>query len=1202
MSDSSSSDSPPLKGTDSFNKLNKSVTPVALRTRQFSSQVSFRRAAELGQCKICPARFDSPLRLRKHVINHKSNAKRRKALEAIDSLYQSTPKPSVSPPTQPRTLFEKFKSSFPELFTQEMIRNPDPNTIFDSEASSSQFVSISDPIVPPIVSPPIQFDSQPSSSPLQDEIILTLNQLINSVTNILDRPSFTNSELSTRSLHPSVCNSTETSSTFNSQDALLPPPVDDVTDHVVSTPASSVALPPAASELQDPVSSSGSPAENSGMLFFNPKPQRGARDESSNSSASSELDHILNSTLHDSALSPEIALLRECVTAFPAARVSPDILELLLTPTQDSDVLLSPGPTASPPSTIVKSPPSDPAPIEISTPPAFSKKSYAQALKKVLAKCPFCEQKFYSQRTCDSHILSIHNPAAVAANQPLKSELPPINEKCLHAPSKNPKTKIIAPITNKSPKFITKVPSKVKTQDLPKVKAQDPPKPLLESSNRRSTIPPVTAYQRKILSLGELEKKPPTVKLFPNLPPYKFFCRHCQEYFPSDQSLADHIKSNHNLLLKFSDQTFHSKIVPIPGPDSGTNFNTSPIPTIVHPNQKVVVPQVEDHSDLVSPVKAFLENYYIPNPDNLKQKLIKKGCLLPNISKTISSSSSSNNTPPAAEINVSVEVHNKPPSQPSPPKQCNLCDFVARKKAGLRLHFYKEHRFHIIPPPAHLADKSEQIDVLPSQEDAPPAIATKKLPKKVSFKILTQPDDSTLTPEVLPPAPGFQDVDSDFQTPPPRRQIHSNQEIHVPPAKFVSFENSILKFSFPLQKKLSCPVPNCSASFGTRLWYLTNSSIKKHLNVFHKSKPSKVEYFCTICSSLIKKLPSKHHCLINNLVLPSDPVDDEVWVCDLCPDFSASTITAKRNHLAFHNRLKNSENKTPLIVPPSASKTKRNRKRRIQVLSEGIPGDTPLARPQRNSNEQPPAVEEEDLPFQEKLDLEQPSLLNSFMDPLDALFDVDEIDNILPTFETVVSDIVSVIQDHFKLSKPAASNDSKNKKSFKPFDPQDAQRVQKLYHWNRKRCVRNLQNPVSSRCSINKSELFEHFSKNWSPSSTLIDFPSVTPPDLPPVVDFLSPEMVFSCLQGCENSAPGPDLISYKHWREIDPRGIILSKIFNICLKIKKIPPSWKQSSCVLIPKKGDLSLTDNWRPISLSSTIYKLFTKCLTRTLQDWC
>ncbi|GFT12069.1 retrovirus-related Pol polyprotein from type-2 retrotransposable element R2DM, partial [Nephila pilipes] len=737
----------------------------------------------------------------------------------------------------------------------------------------------------------------------------------------------------------------------------------------------------------------------------------------------------------------------------------------------------------------------------------------------------------------------------------------------------------------------------------------DPPKKSANNCNRKSIIPPSTAYHRKILSLGELEKNPPTCSYLPKLPPYKFFCRHCQEYFPSDQSLTDHIKTNHNILLNISDQKFHSQIIPVLDSFSATTSNTFTKSTLVNKSQNIVVPQVEDHTDLVSPIKAFLENLYIPDPENLQNNPIKKGCLLPNITKTISNNSSSDSSPSADDIKVSAEIHNKPLSQPSPPRQCNLCDFVARKKAGLRLHFYKEHRFQIIPPPAHLVDDSDKIDVLPSQEDPPPVIGILNKSKKVSFNILadtptftTTPSDSPLPPDVLPPAHGFSDVDIDFQTPPPRRQTHIDPKIPVPPAKFVAFENSVLKFSFPLQKKLSCPVPNCSASFGTKLWYLTNSSIKKHLNVFHKSKPSKVEYFCTICNSTIKKLPSKHNCLINNLILPSDPVDDEVWVCDLCPDFSATSATAKRNHLASHNRQKILEDKTPLIVPPSASKTKKNRKKRIQVLSDGHPGDTPLARPQRNSNDPPPAEEEEHLPLQEKLDLEHPSLLVSFVEPLDALLDVDEIDNVLPTFENIVSDIVSVIQEHFHLSRPSASIQSKNKTSSKAFDPQDAQRVQKLYHWNRKRCIRNIQNPVSSRCSISKSNLVSHFSNVRSPPVVPIDFPSVTPPDLPPVVDFLSPEMVFSCLQGCENSAPGPDLISYKHWREIDPRGIVLSKIFNICIKIKKILPAWKQSSCVLIPKKGDPSIIESWRPISLSSTIYKLFTKCLTRRLQDWC
>ncbi|GFR28606.1 retrovirus-related Pol polyprotein from type-1 retrotransposable element R2 [Trichonephila clavata] len=57
--------------------------------------------------------------------------------------------------------------------------------------------------------------------------------------------------------------------------------------------------------------------------------------------------------------------------------------------------------------------------------------------------------------------------------------------------------------------------------------------------------------------------------------------------------------------------------------------------------------------------------------------------------------------------------------------------------------------------------------------------------------------------------------------------------------------------------------------------------------------------------------------------------------------------------------------------------------------------------------------------------------------------------------------------------------------------------------------------------------------------------------------------------------------------------------MFNICLQVADIPASWKTSRTILIHKKDEL---DNWRSISLSNTIYKLFTKCMARKLSDWC
>ncbi|GFR30372.1 retrovirus-related Pol polyprotein from type-2 retrotransposable element R2DM [Trichonephila clavata] len=79
-------------------------------------------------------------------------------------------------------------------------------------------------------------------------------------------------------------------------------------------------------------------------------------------------------------------------------------------------------------------------------------------------------------------------------------------------------------------------------------------------------------------------------------------------------------------------------------------------------------------------------------------------------------------------------------------------------------------------------------------------------------------------------------------------------------------------------------------------------------------------------------------------------------------------------------------------------------------------------------------------------------------------------------------------------------------------------------------------------------------------------------------------------------------MISYRHWREVDPKCTTLTKVFNICLKLADIPSEWKKSSTVLIHKSGMVESLVNWHPISLSDTIYKLFSKCLTRKLSESC
>ncbi|GFS99547.1 hypothetical protein NPIL_42391, partial [Nephila pilipes] len=151
--------------------------------------------------------------------------------------------------------------------------------------------------------------------------------------------------------------------------------------------------------------------------------------------------------------------------------------------------------------------------------PAFKKPSYAQADKNVLASCVYCEKKFYSTRSRDIHILDFHGPDNILNLNSSKSSTPKIN------PDDSPE------IANSSSQSRKKSSSRVSP-----------------SVNPKFSKPP--SKDRKIVEIKDPIKKKIPPKLFPAVPEHRFFCRHCQDFFPSNSSLSEHLKLLHNIKVQ----------------------------------------------------------------------------------------------------------------------------------------------------------------------------------------------------------------------------------------------------------------------------------------------------------------------------------------------------------------------------------------------------------------------------------------------------------------------------------------------------------------------------------------------------------------------------------------------------------------------------------------------------------------------------
>ena len=95
-------------------------------------------------------------------------------------------------------------------------------------------------------------------------------------------------------------------------------------------------------------------------------------------------------------------------------------------------------------------------------------------------------------------------------------------------------------------------------------------------------------------------------------------------------------------------------------------------------------------------------------------------------------------------------------------------------------------------------------------------------------------------------------------------------------------------------------------------------------------------------------------------------------------------------------------------------------------------------------------------------------------------------------------------------------------------------------------------------------------------------------------------EVEMAIQQLKNNKAPGEDGLFPEMFKSADDRlTMTLHKLFNKIWVTGSVPSIWKSGIIVKIPKKGDLSECGNWRGITLSPIVFKIFGKVLLNRLE---
>lgn len=171
--------------------------------------------------------------------------------------------------------------------------------------------------------------------------------------------------------------------------------------------------------------------------------------------------------------------------------------------------------------------------------------------------------------------------------------------------------------------------------------------------------------------------------------------------------------------------------------------------------------------------------------------------------------------------------------------------------------------------------------------------------------------------------------------------------------------------------------------------------------------------------------------------------------------------------------------------------------------------------------------------------------------------------------------------------------------------------VQRSWALNKSKTARDILDGSMGQglCPIDKKVVESKFRETWSVGgnfTSLGQFARLPDADNEPLTAPITGRQVVKTLKSMKvGSAPGPDGVRRGHLLKVDSRGIVLARLYNSWMLAGYVPQSLKASRTTLIPKSADAWTekdTKHWRPITLGSTILRVFTGILARRMPYIC